>query len=350
MKGKRRGCLAKLGLLGAGIVAALLLGEGLVRVYATLFFPRLMTVDRRLGWRHNPNRSKAFVNEDGERNLVVQNAYGHRGRAHGSPKAAGKFRVLVLGDSFAEGVHVSEEQLVTRLLEDGDPTLEVINAGVGAWGTVQEYLYLREAGPVFRPDLVLVMFYENDLADNCMPYSPGIGPRPHAVLEAGKVRIVEDYDDARYLEFVAPLPFRSFLVRNSYLFYALNEHLWQRLRRDALRRIEDADRNALEPDAMLTVFFAVVTRMQTLLRDVHAELALALIPPKPALAGALPPTYGAIVAFCEKQGVAALSLFPALQAAHRRGERVYFEDDIHWTKLGHAVAARALQPFLQGRR
>ena len=35
------------------------------------------------------------------------------------------------------------------------------------------------------PDAVVLMFYDNDLIDNCLSYSPGLGPRPYAVWRGG---------------------------------------------------------------------------------------------------------------------------------------------------------------------
>src|SRR5688572_25779529 len=212
--GQRKGrWRTRLFLLLFSILFLLLLLEGAVRIASALFFPLMLARDNKLGWRHNPNRSKYFTDEDGDRNLVVLNEFGHRGKSHGLPRNEGKHRILVLGDSFTEAVAVAEDQVFTHLVEASDASLEVLNTGVSSWGTVQQYLYLRDEGLRFQPDVVLIMYYANDLTDNCMPYSPGIGPRPHALIDGEAVRIVEDYDEARFLRFLPPVPFRSFLSR-----------------------------------------------------------------------------------------------------------------------------------------
>jgi hypothetical protein len=82
---------------------------------------------------------------------------------------------------FSERVHVRDEELFSFDLEEINSNVEVINAGVGGYGMVQEYLYLTGEGLAFRPDIVLLLFYENDLSDNCLSYYPAFGPRPYAV-------------------------------------------------------------------------------------------------------------------------------------------------------------------------
>jgi hypothetical protein len=55
--------------------------EGFVRVFSLIFYPKMMVLDDRLGWKHARNVEKTYVNEYGKEILVRQNAYGHRGMA-----------------------------------------------------------------------------------------------------------------------------------------------------------------------------------------------------------------------------------------------------------------------------
>src|SRR5262249_50059101 len=123
------------------VVVAILL-EIAVRGYSYFAFPKMMEIDDQLGWRHAENREKTFVNELGESALMRQNNYGLRGADFDPAQSSGKSRVLVLGDSFTEAIHVSEEQSFVGRLNKLHPELQLLNAGVGGYGTVQEYLYL----------------------------------------------------------------------------------------------------------------------------------------------------------------------------------------------------------------
>src|SRR5712691_295533 len=66
-------------LLIISILLCLILLESAIRVYSIFFFPRMMVLDGVLGWRHAINTKKTFMNEYGEKILVVQNANGYRG-------------------------------------------------------------------------------------------------------------------------------------------------------------------------------------------------------------------------------------------------------------------------------
>lgn len=86
-------------------------------------------------------------------------------------------RILVLGDSYVEAMHVPLEatfpqkmgaRLMNARLADGRQ-VEVINAGVSGWGTDQQLLWLREHGPRYKPDLIVLAFYPgNDFMNNHM--------------------------------------------------------------------------------------------------------------------------------------------------------------------------------------
>lgn len=86
-------------------------------------------------------------------------------------------RILVLGDSYIEALHVPLEatfgqQLAQQLNTTRGPErrrIEVVNVGVSGWGTDQQLLWLREQGARYAPDLILLAFYPgNDFMNNHM--------------------------------------------------------------------------------------------------------------------------------------------------------------------------------------
>lgn len=84
-------------------------------------------------------------------------------------KHGNTFRLIVLGDSvtFGHGCKFTETwpYILRRMLEKWDDSIEwqVWNLGVPGYDSVLELRALEEVGPVFKPDLVVVGFYENDL-------------------------------------------------------------------------------------------------------------------------------------------------------------------------------------------
>lgn len=343
---RRRRYIKRLVLVGLSAVLTLALLEVAIRGVGALVFPRMMRLDDRLGWRHKRNMQRVFTNEDGERHLVKQNGAGLRGPWGDGPAERGKRRILVLGDSFTEAVHVADGQTFTTRLEQLFPGIEVLNAGVGGYGTVQEYLYLLEEGLGYRPDLVLVMFYDNDLSDNCLSYSPGFGPRPYARLDDGHVRIVEtlEYDD--FLKFTIPVPFRIFLHRHSDLYYLLNSYVYHRLFAGRVRAMAQADMARTKSCGKDEIFHGLIQKIATTLKPQGIGLVLVLIPARESVLGHASTAHEAILAFCRRAGIDCLSLIPASLRATASSVRLYFSEDIHWTKDGHRVAAEEIARHL----
>lgn len=104
---------------------------------------------------------------------VQVNALGFRDpREYAVTKPPGTVRILVLGDSVTFGHGAIFETTYPYLLEQRlkawrtDVRWEVWNLGVPGYNTGQELSHLREVGPRFDPDLVIVGFYPNDFTAN----------------------------------------------------------------------------------------------------------------------------------------------------------------------------------------
>jgi hypothetical protein len=160
-------------LLMVGVFVFFLLAEGVTRlVMPNSVKLRLMhQPDEKLGYRLVPNYEMRYQTSDFDTFIKI-NSEGLRDYEHRKDKDSTTFRTLVLGDSFTLGAGVNIEESYLKLLEailnqstsGGAPKkYEVINAGVSGFGTEQEYLYLEEIGNRYRPDLVIVGLYSNDI-------------------------------------------------------------------------------------------------------------------------------------------------------------------------------------------
>ncbi len=82
-------------------------------------------------------------------------------------KTENTFRILALGDSFVLGYTVDREDLFVDLMEgwwrSEQRRVEVINAGTEGYSTDQEVLWFQKYKDEFKPDLVLLFPYENDI-------------------------------------------------------------------------------------------------------------------------------------------------------------------------------------------
>ncbi|MBL4847721.1 MAG: SGNH/GDSL hydrolase family protein [Planctomycetes bacterium] len=98
------------------------------------------------------------------------NSLGLRGPETTLEPAEGTFRILCLGDSTTFGFYVEENetlphQLQTSLLAGGAGTLETVNGGCGGWSIASETQFFLERGARLKPQLVVLTFCGNDLAD-----------------------------------------------------------------------------------------------------------------------------------------------------------------------------------------
>jgi lysophospholipase L1-like esterase len=120
-----------------------------------------------LGWDKPPGVEGWIRRPEYNAHLVI-NAHGLRGPDRGYEKPRGVHRTLLLGDSFTEGYTVDEEESVRARLERlldaaGCAPHEVINGGTAAYSTDQEYLFFLEEGARYAPDVVVLLFFYNDL-------------------------------------------------------------------------------------------------------------------------------------------------------------------------------------------
>jgi lysophospholipase L1-like esterase len=103
---------------------------------------------------------------------VTTNALGYRGGTLALFKQPGEFRILLTGDSFAYGDFVNDEASLPAQLEERlrgiCSDVQVVNAGLDA-ATITDETEMIGRGLVLTPDLVVLLFSENDVADLSQP-------------------------------------------------------------------------------------------------------------------------------------------------------------------------------------
>src|SRR5262245_58762548 len=322
------------------------LSEGVVRVYSWLFLPKQMKIDPTLGWYHTSN-SQRYRTTEGVTVLVVQNKLGHRGPNYGSQTADGKKRVLVLGDSFTEGSHVGEDELFSNIIANAYSNLEVMNAGVGGWSTVQEYIYLNEFGIDLHPNLVLLMFFDNDLDENCLSFYPSIGPRPFASIQNGRLVINQHPSPEEWRKYALPLPFAEKLNRYSLAYNFFNFRVYQTLRASYLNRLEYEDVKKIAAYPKTEIVRKLFQEIHKMLNERGMLFAVGLVPSKLDAQKGYSDLQVPILSLCKEEGIPCVSLIQPLKEKYDKGIKPYWDDDIHWNRVGHKVASEALGPYIQ---
>jgi len=79
-------------------------------------------------------------------------------------------KVLLLGDSYTFGYGLNIEDTfggkLEELLKQSEQRCTLINAGIGGWGTLQALTYGKDHLNLFRPDIIVLTFCENDPVDD----------------------------------------------------------------------------------------------------------------------------------------------------------------------------------------
>lgn len=151
--------------------------------------------DTLLGWRNIPNTDKIrTIRGEGNNKIRYQiNSRGIRGPEYSYEKVGNEFRILLLGDSYTEGYVVEFNNLfsevMTRKLNNNGKNIyfQTINSGTSGWSTDQELLFFQNEGKKYKPDLTILLFYQNDLSYNNQPKDFGMSYKPLFIEKSGEL-------------------------------------------------------------------------------------------------------------------------------------------------------------------
>ena len=144
--------------------------------------------DEILGWKSIPNSEFVTLGRPGS-----TNSHGFRSPDYPVEKPEGRKRILVLGDSFAWGFNVANDDIFSRVAEKqlraANLQVDIINAAVSGWGTDQQYLFLLREGLRYGPDIVvLALFVGNDPLNNSNSRQYGL-EKPYFVIENDELKL-----------------------------------------------------------------------------------------------------------------------------------------------------------------
>jgi hypothetical protein len=347
------------------------------------------------GWALEPDAS-SFQRTLDYGVLVRTNALGMRDRPHDPLPAPGSFRIVVLGDSFMEAYQVPLEQSLPYLLQErlAPRGVEVLNLGVGGYGTAQALLALEEEGLHYRPDLVVLAFYAgNDVQNNSYAIEaalhgedePSTFSRPYARASSLDAELEWRPPDRARLEPYA----RRWRERRHSSLHALRRMLqpamvvnlveqatgrfWSRISgRDPfdpqlvfgwpfLREVSDPDVARLWQEAW-TATRRLLLEIDHVSRSAGARFAMLVVPTqlqvdlrtRASVQTAYPDLHfdplrinRELERFCAEAGIPLLDPTPALAREEAAGRPVYYVlEDHHWNAAGQALATDLLAEFL----
>lgn len=162
-------------LLILSVITALVIGELFIRnfypqpIYAVTYSP--------WGWKHAQIKGGVSFNRGMETreniSRITYNSFGLRNTYDPVvPKPPNVYRILLLGDSFTDGLEVSDAEVVSAVLEKklqdylkGRRKIEVLNAGVSGFSYGQMAMYLQMDGIKLQPDLIVIIDSNCDTRD-----------------------------------------------------------------------------------------------------------------------------------------------------------------------------------------
>lgn len=312
--------------------------------------------DAELGWRNEPGTCEAA----GRRCF---DSIGARGRGERAPAPApGVARVACFGDSYTYGSDVDDGEDWPAQLDALDPDLEVLNLGVGGYGTDQALLRFRREGPELGADVVLVGLLVENIGRNVNRYRPLYYPstvacsaKPRFALVDGALelvplpyarrrdlldavasgRVLDDLADHEYWRGDRPLFAGSALAR-----VVAGWSAYRRRQPETLWR----DREG-EP---FRVTVAILEAFQREARAAGARRVGVLVFPRPReledLARRGTPFWGTLLEALDERGIPCLDLAPTLAA---RGGDPPYTGGGHLDPEGNRVVAEEVRAWLR---
>ena len=113
-------------------------------------------------------------------------------RTYSAAPAEGVLRVAAFGDSFVYSTETGNDGSWTHLMESSFSELEVLNYGVGAYGTGQAYLRFTSEGRELSPDVVIIGFAPVMLSRTVSVYRRFLAPNANPLV---KPRFLLENDD-----------------------------------------------------------------------------------------------------------------------------------------------------------
>lgn len=293
-----------------------------------------------------------------------RNHYGFHDTEHSFQTPPDTYRIILIGDSFAEVEHFPLndtwfERLEKKLEEKLTRKIEIINLGIRGAGTAWESFILDNLGIKYKPDMLLLTFHlGSDFFNNHPRLETKLG-KPFFKISQGKISLAN------------PLETET-IVRGIYLPLWRISHLYRYAHRN-LYKIERSYR--ITKTGMPVLFEQYLTNppsewqqaetyTEFYLKQIlditnknSCQLIVVIIPDKyqiqkdnwqkiknkwPIMKSKkwdMNAPEKKLTKILNKLEISYINLTPIFQEKFSQGKKLYFEKDIHWNKLGNLETA-----------
>ncbi|MEM7306885.1 MAG: DUF5989 family protein [Planctomycetota bacterium] len=321
--------------------------------------------DDELGWVKTPGKSAGRSTGEFDISFDI-NSRGLRDDEDLKPeKQPSTYRVMMLGDSFVLGYTVDRQDLFVDQLEgwwsSEERRVEVINAGTEGYSTDQQVVWFREYGKEYKPDVVMLFPYLNDVYWNGQDsYNRFPKPRFNAdgTLETGKL---VDPGDTPMLAKLATMRFLGFLLAPK---AAAGPHTFEPAGASGPVQREFGPLLDEEPTWLADAYARTRGALKALkadCADVGSRLIVCPIPPETAIHEDERTTFGAkflgglpesdwspekpvqrMLDMAAEEGIETMSPLTAFQTRAEEGERLYFKEEWHFNPDGNVALTNYL--------
>ena len=364
------------------IVCLLLLLEFSFRVWHKTSGHPVWVSDSFRGYRHSAN-NRFVYNFDGGRVANVTDENGFIGKGLSQEKKP-SIRVIVLGDSFTEAVQVPWEQNYCSVLEEQlnkpsfapDKNVTVINAGVSGYSPIDEYQYFRRELKKFRPDMVVLQMFPNDVFEDHKARAMGVmddNGMPLVISTLFRDR-VEVPDEKSWF-----FNIKEFLLKHSCLAESINRRFYRLLKKTKLQKAMNSQpeydndhqmfiidessalfKDASFREALLADTFLYVKALRQEVESAGAGFSVMLIPHEAQLPLKRynrhvdyyfknPPAgtffNDRLAKFCQEEGIPFLD-FKTVFEQHITDD-LYWPEDGHLRPMGHQLVGETLARFVE---
>lgn len=329
--------------------------------------------DATLGWSIRPN---SYVVEEGT--PYESNDIGVRAtRSYTPTPPPGITRIAVFGPSFAHADDVALPDSWPYLLENSRPDLEVMNWGVGGYGTDQAFLRYTTQGALYKPHIVIIVYEEDNLRRNVNRYRPFVHPetrlpltKPVFILDGEDLTLLENpfrslaalrsvalEHPSQFLDRVCPHDF--FCVRERYeplpldgLFsYRMLRTLAFEIRHQGTLPYLTSWQDSYEDPLQVEVTLRLLTLFAQTVRQngaIPLVVVCAYRPTFETYAAGNPPMYQELIDRLRQRDIPVLDLTPEFVAANQGSTDFtgYFAPGGHYNEAGNRVVSRAVLNYL----
>ena len=290
-------------------------------------------------------------------------------------KPENTFRILCLGDSMLFGIGTNNDENLTYHLEkiinrrSREIIFEVINAGAPSWGPLEYYLFLKNEGYKYSPDLIITTTYIDDITNishdkiefKNLSYKRTSNKEVKVFLDEWEVRPNESSFSQQFLQILQQSEIYKSFTRSSHLLNLIRYRLSKLLLKGKTTQppppgsleyfvknigLKKADKivwvtPALQISNQNTTtksiqYYFLINEISKLAKQMEAKLLLVNVPLSQEVLGVMKRPDR--ISF-ESENITFDLLRSLSQFQTKHLIPLYYREDHHWTPAGHMLTA-----------